>query len=140
MHYLGASAAPRRVNFSEIDTSSVRAADFSAVTAELQKPAQNKDVRIRATLPWSTSGARGLLIGNFRLLLKGIFTHYDDCRWSFDGSLRAFDDRYDFNPASRPLIAETLTTLGRKSSGKSYSLEIRGVRRFTESGRKENCK
>lgn len=140
LHYLGASATPRRVNFSDIDTSSVRVEDFPEVAVELKKPALSEQVKIRASRPWSTSGAQGLLIGNFTLLLKGTLTHYSDCRWSFDGSLRAFDDKYDFNKGARQLTAEALTTLGRMTPGQAYRLEIRGVRKITASGRKENCK
>jgi hypothetical protein len=139
LHYLGASAKPRRVSFSDVDTSSVRITDFPRAAAELKSPARNEQVRISTSRHWSTSGRTGLLIGDFTLLLKGTLTHHDDCRWSFEGSLRAFDDKYDFNKGSRSRVAEALTTMGRMSPGKPYSLQIRGVRKFSESGIKENC-
>lgn len=140
MHYLGGSGEPRRVNFNDIDTSRVRVIDFEEVAAELKKALRNDKIHIRASRPWATSGSRGLLIGNLTLLLKGTLSVREDCRWSFEGSLRAFDDRYDFNEGARDWAAETLTAFGRKSPGRSYRLEIRGARPILESGIKEDCR
>ncbi len=139
MHYIGASATPRRVDFNELDTSGIRAINFPAVAAELNEPALEREVSINSRIRWAVPGASRLLLGDITLLLKGRLTFHRDCRWSFQGSLRAFDDVYDFNKAQRAWLAESLTMLGRNTPGKIYKVEIRGVRPVSEAGTKEKC-
>lgn len=139
LHYIGSSATSRRVDFNEIDSANIKVEEFPAVAAELIKPALNREVAISDRMNWAAPGSSKYLLGNITLLLKGQLTIHPGCRWSFKGSLRAFDDVYDFNKARRGWLAESMTTLGRTTPGKLYKMEIRGVRAISQAGTKENC-
>jgi tetratricopeptide (TPR) repeat protein len=140
LHYLGKSKRTRRIDFNQVDTSHIRVTEFPAVKAELAKPGGKGRVTISSKKGWNARGGDAYLIGRGLLLLKGTFTHHEDCRWSFEGSLRSYDDDYNFNKDRRGPIAEAMTTLGRMVPGKEYSLEIRGTKPIRDAGTKENCR
>jgi len=55
--------------------------------------------------------------------------------WSFEGTLSAIDDTYDFNPAThRSKTGEALTTLGRTVGGTPYQIEIEGEKKIETVG------
>lgn len=139
LHYLGRSERPRRVQFSEVDTTGLRITSFPQMVEELRKPPREGKVKILTRRGWSAKGLQSVLIGRFQLVLRGTLTDHGDCRWSFDGSLRAMDDIYNFEESDRDFIPETLTTIGRNLPGKDYPMEIRGFKVVKESGMKENC-
>ncbi|MDD1148833.1 lipid II-degrading bacteriocin [Pseudomonas sp. TNT2022 ID357] len=65
-------------------------------------------------------------LGNITLRVEGDFNKHANGAWSFDGTAKAYQDRYDFNEASRGLAAETLTTFGRVAKGTTYNIDITG--------------
>lgn len=138
-HYLGKTAKPRRVDFHELDTSGVRVTDFPAVAKALRAPQPGQSVSINSLMYWTTKGRQWLLLGDIGLILKGRLTFDEKCRWSFEGSLRSNDDRYDFNKGTRGLVGESLTAFGRGVQGENYKVEIRGVKPVKESDSKEYC-
>jgi hypothetical protein len=127
------------MDFTKVDTTGISIAKFPDIAAELRKPAHDAQVPVETRMSWIVRGVQGLLIRDVRLTLKGTLRLYRDCRWAFHGSLSARFDRYDFNPGNRDLLAETLTTIGRKIPGKNYDIEFRGEKPISESGKKEPC-
>lgn len=138
-HYLGRSEKPRRVQFSEVDTAGLRIASFPQMAEELSKPARDARVKIVSKRGWTTKGMQWPLLGRIQLVLRGNLTIHENCRWSFNGSLRAMDDFYNFEESDRGFVGETLTTIGRNIPGKHYPLEIRGFQAVNELGVKEAC-
>ncbi|MBI5623290.1 MAG: lipid II-degrading bacteriocin [Elusimicrobia bacterium] len=139
LHRAGGSGAPLWIDFTEVDTSGVPVSRFPAVAAQLKESARDAQVHIQSEMSWQTQGSQGLLIGGIRLRLKGMLTLRRDCTWSFQGSLSARNDVYDFNKGKRPFIAETLTTLGRSIPGEDFDIEFRGDKRISDAGTKETC-
>ena len=130
---------PIRISFDEINTSEVKVTDFPAVKRLLSEKKigthpvtwKNKN----DNLPFSTSGDQSLYLGNISLKLEGTLEIKADCTWPFDGTLKCFDDLYDFNASThRSPIGEWLTSIGRKTKGKPFYVEIRGAKNITESG------
>ena len=136
---------PQRISFDEINTSEVSANDFPAVKRLLAqgRPGtykvvwRNKD----DNLPFSTSGDQSLYLGNVSLKLEGTLEIKTDCTWKFDGTLKCFDDLYDFNASThRSWFGEWLTSVGRKTPGKPFNIEIRGQKHISEKGTYETKK
>lgn len=85
------------------------------------------------------TGGVGLIpsheVGNVSLKLEGTLEIKTDCTWTFAGTLKCFDDLYDFNASThRSAIGEWLTSIGRETKGKPFYVEIRGEKAITESG------
>ena len=130
---------PIRISFDEINTSEVKVADFPAVKRLLSEKKTGKHPvtwkNKNDNLPFSTSGDQSLYLGNISLKLEGTLEIKADCTWTFDGTLKCFDDLYDFNASThRSAIGEWLTSIGRKTKGKPFYVEIRGSKNITESG------
>ena len=130
---------PLRIDFTDINTAEVSVKDFPAIKELLSNRKagkfkivwRNKD----DNLPFSTSGDQSLYLGNVSLKLEGNLEIKNDCTWSFDGTLKCFDDLYDFNASThRSWFGEWLTSIGRKTSGKPYYIEIRGHKHISEKG------
>jgi RHS repeat-associated protein len=143
-HYLGGTGTAMRMAFSDIDTSGVRPSSFKAVQAALTSAKQTKkegcctpsSTPIDDRQPFTTGGSNFLLLGNITLRLQGSFVVSADCTWTFDGTLKSFDDFYDFNAsAHRGPIAEWLTSRGREANGTPFWVEIRGAKPAKESGK-----
>ena len=86
-------------------------------------------------MPFTTVGSNHLLLGDITLRLEGVLTlKRCDCSWLFTGTLKSFDDFFDFNRANRGLLGEMLTMFGRHTSGVPFWIEIRGAKSLFESG------
>ena len=130
---------PIRISFDEINTSEVKVIDFPAVKRLLSEKKAGKHPvtwkNKKDNLPFSTSGDQSLYLGNVSLKLEGILEIKTDCTWTFAGTLKCFDDLYDFNASThRSAIGEWLTSIGRETKGKPFYVEIRGEKAITESG------
>ncbi|MGN0855300.1 MAG: lipid II-degrading bacteriocin [Kiritimatiellia bacterium] len=132
---------PKRISFAEIDTSSVSVLSFPQVKAAL------KDCKVGKTrIKWrnkkdnyvfTTEGKQKLFLGDVSLKLEGQIEVKPGGDWKFNGTLKCFDDFYDFNKSThRGLAGEILTWFGRQTDGKNYWIEIRGQKLVSESG---NC-
>jgi len=143
-HYKAKTGTALRMSFDDIDTSSVKPSDFPKVKDEIKafkKKCEDKTVKITwkskdDNLPFSTSGDQALFLGNVSLKLTGDFVmKASDCTWKFTGTLKCFDDYYDFNASShRSVIGEALTSIGSKIDGVPYWIEIRGSKTITQDG------
>ena len=133
---------PLRMNFSEIDTSSVTV-DRSPRVRELFKDCALGTYEIKwassaDNIPFTTSGDQALFLGDISLKLEGTLTIAAYGDWKFTGTLKSFDDFYDFNASThRGPIGEALTWFGReKMIGKPFIIEIRGAKPASGTG---NC-
>ena len=136
---------PIRISFDEINTSEVSVKDFPAVKKLLseRKPGKHKVTWKNKddNLPFSTNGDQSLYLGNVSLKLEGTLEIKTDCTWKFDGTLKCFDDLYDFNASThRSWFGEWLTSVGRKTPGKPFNIEIRGQKLISENGTYETKK
>jgi len=134
-HYRGGTGTPIRISFGEIDTSGVRPSQFDAVQSALGEGPRDAVINIDARLAFATSGDQAFFLGNITLRLQGILAIRASGTFEFSGTLKSFDDVYDFNRANRGFFAETLTGFGRDTEGTPFDIEIRGAKRITESGR-----
>ena len=140
-HYMGGSGTALRMSFDDIDTSAVRPSQFGQVKSAISGPARDANIPIDDRMAFGTSGDQALFLGNITLRLQGNLTlSKSECSWNFEGTLKSFDDYYDFNPANRGLIGELLTGVGRNTKGKPYWIEIRGAKPISESGRMSSPK
>lgn len=133
---------PLRISFDDIDTSSVRPSSFPQMVALLSQ-CEKGEYRIKwrsgdDNLAFSVSnGDTALFLGDVSLKLEGTLKVNQSGDWRFSGTLKCFDDFYDFNPSThRGLVGETLTAIGRSLFGKPYWIEIRGSKQIEETG---NC-
>jgi uncharacterized protein RhaS with RHS repeats len=135
-HYRAGSGTPLRMSFSEIDTSDVSPSQFPKVRSEISGSARDATIVVDDRMGFSTSGGQALFLGNITLRLQGTLTlKKSECTWKFEGTLKSYDDYYDFNPANRGIIGEALTAIGRNTKGKSFWIEIRGSKQISESGK-----
>jgi hypothetical protein len=130
---------PLKMTFSEINTDSVKVGQFPQVKVKLSKcepgTYQIKWSNSNDNLPFSTSGDQALFLGNISLKLTGTLIIKADKSWSFNGTLKSFDDLYDFNKSThRGFIGECLTAMGRNTKGKPFWIEIRGSKKISEKG------
>jgi hypothetical protein len=91
-------------------------------------------VRIDNDLPYKETGDNAHLVGNVTLRLQGTLT-ITEKGYEFRGTLKAWDDPYDFNRSThRPFIDELKTLFGSLLPGKGFDIEIRGSRRLYAAG------
>ncbi len=139
-HYKGGTGTPLRMSFDEIDTSGF--SDFSSIENTLKGACVGKDccraqiISIDSKSPYGTSGDMAWTVGNITLRIQGTLTISADCAWSFVGTLKSYDDYYDFNGSThRGALAELATAFGRSTPGKNYWIEIRGSKSVSKSGK-----
>lgn len=111
----------------------MRPSQFPEVAAGLGSGPRDAVIPIDSRMMYPTGSA---LLGDIRLRLEGSLTlHRNPGSFAFEGTLKSFDDYYDFNPSShRTPLGEFSTGVGRFLPGKSYWIEIRGSRPIYESG------
>jgi hypothetical protein len=135
------------MSFLEIDTSSVKPSHFKEVHDLINGAAsacctvkKASTIKIDAKRVFSTSGDQANFLGDITLRLQGEMRLDGNGKWSFKGTLRAYDDWYDFNASThRKIIGEILTMIGRNTPGKPFWIEIRGEKPISEEGKVE-CK
>lgn len=85
-------------------------------------------------MAFSTSGDQALFLGDITLPLQWFLDIGTKGDFSFSGTLKSFDDPYDFNRGDRSFVGEALAWFGREAKGTPYWIEIRGSKPITESG------
>jgi RHS repeat-associated protein len=128
--------------FDDVDTSSVRPTDFSNVRKIIESCKKGEccgspqRTTVDDKISFTTSGDQYLLLGDITLRLQGeIEIDPCTCCWNFQGTLKSFDDLYDFNKSThRKLWAEIITILGGIVKGKPYWFNIRGWKILQNSG------
>src|SRR5690606_31623943 len=132
-HYKEGSGTPLRIDFADVDTSEVKASSFGKVRSLIADGPTGIN-QIDDRLAYSTTGEHRYILGNITLRLQGALS-LTESGYKFSGTLKAWDDTYDFNRSShRGLLGEILTTGGRKTPGVPYDIEIRGSKAITEEG------
>ena len=139
-HYRDKTGTPLSLPFSEIDTSSVRPEDFPAVQVYLAVCGKGTHaIRYQSQSdnhPFSTTGGIATVLGDVTLKLEGTLEIRPSGDWTFDGTLKCFDDEYDFRMDYR-IPRDIQTLLGRPwGSGESFWINIHGSKHLTGSG---NC-
>lgn len=133
-HYETGNGTPLKMNFSEIDTSSVNLMTFDGFYAELNSiRGQETEKTINLKMDFSTKGELSTVLG--RIVLRLIGTLKSTCSyWEFDGALRAYDALYSFNKSNRDPFSELLTEIARDNIvGTPYYIEIEGERKIYDS-------
>lgn len=81
---------------------------------------------------YQTVGGQSTVLGELSMKIEGGLTFNSESkRWNFDGTIKFFDDPYDFNfDFTRPLRT-ALTVAGRLYNGKgeTYNIETRGAQK-----------
>lgn len=132
-HYRGGSGKALRISFDDVDTSSVQAIDFPQVHGLIGGD-KNGVFPVDDRNSFSTSGDEAGYLGNITLRLQGNLS-LSEGKYSFGGTLKSFDDRYDFNWSThRSFLGEALTRFGATQKGVPYDIEIRGEKPLNESG------
>lgn len=132
-HYKSNAGTPLRMDFSDIDTSNVRPSDFPQVD-DLISGEKSGGFAIDSRLAITTSGDQSLVLGNITLRLQGSLS-LDESSYSFSGTLKSFDDKYDFNRSThRGVLGEILTRADASQEGTPFWIEIRGSKSIEESG------
>lgn len=120
-----------RIGFKDIDTDGIKITDFDQVRRLI---ASQKSGKIDSRRAFSTRGNHALMLGNIQLRLQGELSVSKD-GYTFSGTLKSFDDLYDFNPSDhRSAVGEALTRLGSRLPGRPYAIEIRGQKEINEAG------
>jgi hypothetical protein len=132
MHYLEGGGDPLQIPFGQLDTDGLMPTDFGAFRDAI---GQGTGVySIDGRLVYTERGDNFFIVGDVTLRLQGTLT-IQDGGWKFSGSVKAFDDYYDFNPSiHRSFIGELTTAVGNVAPGKPYWIEIRGSRRIYAGG------
>lgn len=74
-------------------------------------------------------------LGNITLHTTGILTINSNGSWSYDGTVRAYNDIYDANPSNhRGVIGEAATTILRYLDGTPYQISMPGEIKVTGAG------
>lgn len=132
-HYRKGTGTPLRMNFSDIDTSTVRVVDFPQVRALVSGESVG-EFSVDSRIPFSTSGDQAGYLGNITLRLQGRLA-LEQNFFGFRGTLKSFDDRYDFNRSThRGILGEILTRWGASQPGVPYDIQIRGSKVVDEVG------
>ena len=126
LHYMGGSGSAVSVPFNDVDTSGVKATNFSQVKAAIGSCSPGS-YPVNDVVPFSTGGDAGLYLGHIVLKMTGTVTVNCDCSWCFQGTLSAYPDVYDFNKSNHRTPAGELSTLiGSFLPGKPYTINIVG--------------
>ena len=126
-HYKEGSGTPLRMSFQDVDTSAVTPTYFNTFNKKLATATPGEEVKIDAKQGFSTGGAEAAYLGNITLRMQGVLSVGEKGTWSFKGTLKAYDDVYDFNQSNhRSVIGELSTAIGARMQGKPYDIQIRG--------------
>ena len=136
-HFLDGTGTPMSMPFSEVDTSFLTPLDFDCVWSFIQDCHWPDSYWVSGTRVIATEGRQQYFLGHITVQLDGWITYLGGCNWSFDGTMWAHDDTYDFNAAMRSRVGETLTAIGRwlfSGNGKPFTISFTGSKPLTGSG------
>ena len=131
------TGTPMSMPFSEVDTSWLTPTEFECVRSFIQDCHYPDDYWVSGTRVIATKGRQQYFLGHVTIQLDGWITYLGNCNWTFDGTIWAHDDTYDFNAAMRNRVGETLTAIGRwlfSGNGKPFTISFTGSKPLTGSG------
>ena len=157
-HWRGKSGTSKKIDFSELKTENVRVLDFPDISSKIAGlrekvgPApeckSTDTVEIKdARKTWSPSGDIWYVLGHVTLKAEGILrleckvlstSPCCACTPHFKGTLKSFDDRYDFdikswkNPGNWPRNVETIIGRMHAGDGVGFDIEVNGGRSVNE--------
>ena len=137
MNYLYGEGAPMWMSFSSIDTDDLTPESFESVRNFISSCHWPDDYPISGTKVIATKGGRQFFLGHITIRLDGWITYTGQCNWTFEGTMRALDDTYDFNAANRGQAGETLTKIGRAlfgGHGTPFTISFIGTKPLNGSG------
>lgn len=137
MHYLYGGGTPLSMPFADIDTSRLVPTDFECVRSFISSCHEPDTYELSGNRTIPTTGAQAYFLGQVTIHLHGYITYLGNCNWTFDGTMTALDDTYDFNAAMRGRVGETLTSIGRwlfSGDGVPFTISFIGSKPLTGSG------
>ena len=138
-HFLYGDGTPLSMPFASVDTSWLTPMEFDCVRSFIQDCHWPDSYWVSGTRVIATKGSQQYYLGHITVELSGYVTYTGNCNWTFDGTMTALDDRYDFNAANRGLAGEDLTKVGRALFGwwgTPFTISFTGTKPLTGSG---NC-
>jgi RHS repeat-associated protein len=134
-HYLGGSGSTLSAPFSQLGAGSVGPEYFGAYNDAIAGAVFGDSNHISTSAPFSTHGLAAAVFGTVVLHLEGDLTFGSDGAWSFRGKISAYNDIYDFNPAShRTMLGEFSTWVGAQFEGTPYEIRFVGSQSVYRSG------
>ncbi|CAK8717112.1 RHS and YD repeat-containing [Candidatus Electrothrix laxa] len=138
-HYKKGSGVSVRIKTEKLNgLNNISPKDFKGYKNHLRNAIKNLKgsndsvtVNIDDKKSFRTKGKDNLALGNVTLRLQGELTVKKSkdggVNWGFKGTVKSFDDKYDFNASThRGIFGEILTAIGRETEGKPFNVEIRG--------------
>ncbi|HCF2499750.1 TPA: lipid II-degrading bacteriocin [Pseudomonas aeruginosa] len=128
-HYLWGKGAKLSVDINKINLD-IKPNELPLLKSSIEHTKSPGTYHISEThVPYNTmddSYTTGLYLGRITLKSEGDFQRFQDGSWKYTGSVKAYNDIFDFNASDRPFIFEQLTNAGRGTGGKPYEIEIHG--------------
>ena len=100
-----------KIPLDDIDFSSLDIRNIKKIRSLLFK-GEKGDFDILTKHPFQTTGDEASYLGRVTLKIEGTLT-INKGTYVFVGSVKVFDDKYDFNTSNRGLLGEALTWYGR---------------------------
>ena len=136
-HFLYGNGTPLSMPFASVDTDWLTPQKFECVRSFIQDCHEPGDYWVTGTRVIATKGSQQYYLGHITVELWGYVTYTGNCNWTFDGTMWALDDRYDFNAANRGQAGEDLTKVGRAlfgGWGTPFTISFTGSKPLTGSG------
>jgi len=136
-HYLWGNGEPRYVNLPDVGLKVTPSQIPELMRIVNSGVSGNIPVSIR--FPHDTYSSGGMIpaayLGNVTLQTEGTLNIRTGGAWTYNGVVRAYDDKFDFNLGNfRGPIAESLTYLGASFSGTPYIISMPGQINISGSG------
>lgn len=136
-HYLWGNGEKLSVNINNIGLN-IRAQDIPLLVSTIASTREAgtyflSDPKV-AYNTFDDSVITGAYLGRITLKIEGNFTRDENSAWTFDGIVRAYTDKFDFDASNRAPVLESLTTAGRLFSGYPYEIDIAGESKITLNG------
>ncbi len=135
-HYLWGDGKARRVNLSDVGLK-IKVNQIAPVISIIKSGVVgnfpisvdfNRDTFLDGIIP-------ATYLGNITLKTEGMLSIQKGGTWNYHGVVRAYNDRFDFDPGThRGPIAESLTRLGGMFSGQSFDIMLPGEIRIKGTG------
>ena len=136
-HFLYGNGTPLSMPFASVDTSWLTPMEFECVRGFIQSCRSPGSYCVSGTRVIATQGSQQYYLGHITVELNGWITYTGNCNWTFDGTMSAHDDTYDFNAANRGRAGEKLTKIGRAlfdGHGTPFTISFSGTKTLTGSG------
>ena len=136
-HYIYGEGAAKWMPFSEIDTSWLTPKHFECVRSFISCCHEPGGYPISGTRVIPNDGPKQFYLGDVTIRLDGTITYTGNCNWTFDGTMRALPDTFNFDKARRGIVGEGLTAIGRllfDSHGTPFQIDFIGTKPLTGSG------